>query len=265
MNKHKIILILVAIFIVLGAWGSWYSFARYQKIAHNTSCEHSTTVCIYEIIPPSLWEIITGKTCSGLLCDNLPINITGCNQSATTTPCSQITDIQKAPPVPIQQAQEPTTSFAFGTLSHTYTDKKTGFSFKYPDEISLVDRPGGCAYLVSAPDAKAPLLTIQTPSCSTDSKMSSFEDYRKDYVVNGVEDTKLSFHLLSTEIIKTKSGTEGIYQKFSIENSEGQISKRYIFKLPQGGFVIFLKQFDNPESTYYLSLEQAITESLTFP
>lgn len=249
--------------MVLVVCATWYSFSRSQKIAHNTACEHSTTPCAYEIIPPSLWEMITGKSTS--VFSNKSPNDSGCDQSATTTPCSQITDIQKASPIPIQQTQEPTTSFAFGALSHTYTDKKTGFSFKYPDEVSLVDRPGECVYLVGAPDAKAPLLTIQTPSCSTDSKMSSFEDYRKDYVVTGVEDTKLSFHLLSTESIKTKSGIDGIYQKFSIENSGGQISKRYIFKLPQEGFVIFLKQFDNPESTYYLSLEQTITESLTFP
>lgn len=266
MLKCKTILILlVSLIIVFSLLGAWYSFSRTQKIAHNTSCEHSTTLCAYEIIPPSLWEIITGKTCSGLLCDNISSNLTGCDQSATTTPCSQITNIKKVPPTPVQQTQEPAASFVFGPLSRTYTDEKSGFSFQYPDEISLIDRHEGCIFFVDSPQPKSFLFAVQTPECSPDSKMASFEDYRKDYVVTGVEDTKLSFHHLSTENIKTKSGIEGISQKFSIENSEGQISRRYVFMLPQGGFVIFLKQFDNPESAYYLSLEQAITESLTFP
>jgi hypothetical protein len=272
MNKHKIILILVAIFVALGAWGSWYSFSRYQKIAHNIACEQSTTLCAYEIIPPTLWEVIAGKTCDGLLCDNPSPNVSDCDQSATTTPCHQITDIQKTPPPPVQQAQEPITSFAFGPLSQIYTDKKSGFSFRYPNEISLVDRHEGCIYFVYSPGVKSLLFTIQTPTCSPDSKKTSFEGYRKDYEMDGMEDTKLSFRHLSSESVKTKSGIEGIYQKFSVSvKYNGQttvldrISRRYIFKLPQSGFVIFSMQENSPDSVYYLPLEQAIIGSLTFP
>jgi len=261
MNKRKVILILAAIIVVLGTWASWYSFSRTQKIAHNTSCEHSITLCVYEIIPPSLWEIITGKTCDGLLCDNLPSNVLGCDQSATTTPCSKITDIK----APIQQPREPAVGFPFGPLVNVYKDKEFGFSLRYPNEISLVDRHEGCIFFVDSPQPKSWLFAIQTPACSSDSKMTSFEDYRKDYEMSGVEDTKLIFHHLSSEAVKTKSGIEGMYQEFSIENSGEQISKRYIFKLPQGGFVIFSKLFDDPKSTYYIPLEKAIIESITFP
>lgn len=269
MSKQKTVIILVVIFIVLGAYASWHSFNRNQIITHNKGCNMSGNPCLLEIVPRTIWEVITdrpGSVAPGYIPARFgPTNRIGCNQSATTAPCSQVTDIQKIPPDPIQPAQEPAAGFIFGPLAHTYTDKKYGFSFQYPNEISLVDRHEGCIFFVDSPQPKSWSFAILTPACSPDSKMTSFEDYRKDYEMNGMEDTKLIFHHLSSEAVKTKSGIEGIYQEFSIENSGGQISKRYIFKLPQGGFVIFSKLFDNPESTYYLPLEKAIIESITFP
>lgn len=276
MNKRKIILILIAIFIVLGAYATWYSFSRNRIITHNKECNISGNLCPLEIVPRTIWEVITNKPGSvapGYIPARFgPRNDIPCNQKATTTPCSQITDIQKVPTDPIQQAQQPMPSFVFGSLSHIYTDKKYGFSFQYPDEIFPVDRHEGCIFFADSPQPKSALFTIQTPACSPDSKMSSFEDYRKDYEMNIEEGNKLAFHHLSSEAVKTKSGIEGIYQKFSISvkyngrtTPQEQISRRYVFKLPQNGFIIFSMQENNPESTYYLPLEQAIIGSITFP
>jgi hypothetical protein len=262
--KKVIIFIFCGVLIILGGLSVQYSFSRYQKIKHNTNC---TAPCVKEIVPPSLWQVITGKSCDGLLCStegNLLKPGNGCDQSATTTPCSDIHAIQKEPPV-TTQTSDPLPSFSFGPLSQTYSNKQFGFFFQYPNEITLVDRQGGCPYLMDSPSAKMALFVVLIPSCSSDAKKTSLEDYNKDYVVYGEENTKLQYRFLSNESIKTKSGIEGVYQKFSLENSEQpQISKRYVFKLPAGGFIIFLRQSDNPESIYYSSFDKAFTESFSF-
>lgn len=128
--KKAIIFISVIVVLILAGSALWYTFSRSQKIAHNASCEQSTVLCAHEIIPPTLWEVITGKTCDGLLCDNSPLNIPGCDQSATTTPC----DAGELNPA---TAKEDINQYTGGITTdaqgdNIYTSQKYGLSFTYP-------------------------------------------------------------------------------------------------------------------------------------
>lgn len=128
--KKVIIFVSVIVVLMLAGSASWYSFSRSQKIAHNISCEQSPVPCAHEIIPPTLWEVITGKTCYGLFCDNLPPNTTGCDQSATTTPCGTDGVHIAAKQDDMNQYVGEITTDAQG--DNVYTSKKYGLSFTYP-------------------------------------------------------------------------------------------------------------------------------------
>ncbi len=78
-HTHKIVFILSIIVLSFLISPFWYSFLRYQKILHNESCGKTTTPCVYEIVPPSLWELIADKSSIEMR--------PPCNPYATTTNC----------------------------------------------------------------------------------------------------------------------------------------------------------------------------------
>lgn len=100
MSKRKIALIFVIAILPFLIIASRYSFLRYQKILHNESIAHNTSCgkaryrqCAYEIVPPSLWEIITRKKTGKMLLSE------PCDPVATTTDCSKIVDVLPPPTV----------------------------------------------------------------------------------------------------------------------------------------------------------------------
>ncbi len=244
MSKKTILFVFGAILVAGAVYTSWYSFARNQVIVHNPA----------------------------------PINNIPCDQSATTTPCSELIALQNAPdstPAPV----EPIEPFVFGKLTKTYTDKVSGFSFRYPDELTLVqpvEPDSGCPYLVTGPDPKSSFLSTSAPSCftSTDPEFTSFDDFKKEYTVIGVDETKFVMRFLTSEPIKTKSGISGVHQVFSVNAEEpldsGEIvttnrNEKYIFKLPQKGFLVFSRFFSSVDTlSYYGPLDRAIMESVVF-
>lgn len=102
MNKQKIFFILAVIVLSFLISPFWYSFLRYQKIVHNESCGKTTAPCVYEIIPPSLWEMITNKS-------SLEMR-PPCDQSATTTDCSKIITNSSAPTIVATTSANPVQS-----------------------------------------------------------------------------------------------------------------------------------------------------------
>jgi hypothetical protein len=275
--KRKHIFIASIIILTIGIFSiARYSHLRAEIIARNIKCSQFSITCPLKIVPRTIWEIITDQP-GFVLRAHVPARfaptnmITPCNQSATTTPCSVLEAMQRATSFssPIQiTATEP---FKFGKLVHTYTDNVSGFSFQYPDELILIERSDVCPYLMTSPDDKSALLTIITPTCSPLSKLASLDEYKKDYIENGADDVKTSFHLLSSDTFKTQSGIDGLHQKFSARiefklsteiHTFGQ--NRYIFRLPTKGFVIFKGQEYSISDEYYSSLKQAIIGSLTY-
>ncbi len=83
--------------VIVGAYPAWYSYDRYTKIAHNVECDrlgkqgidgaYVRPSCVYEIVPPTLWEKFTGHVPGAR--PTQPLS-TGCDQSATTTDCSTL-------------------------------------------------------------------------------------------------------------------------------------------------------------------------------
>jgi len=186
----------------------------------------------------------------------------GCDQSATATPCSEI------PYLSTSSSTEPvstTDQFNFGELSNTYSDEKFGFSFQYPNELLLTERGQGCSYFATSPDAKSAFWSILTPDCSPYAKLSSLEDYNKDFFEYGIEDTRLDFSIISSESFKTKSGIRGLYQIFAIKSSDTLLShvrKQYVFEIPKRGFLILLRSFEDQESKYYTNIEKSVIETV---
>lgn len=185
-----------------------------------------------------------------------------CDQSTTTTPCSKIPHISTSSSA---KSASLTNQFSFGELDNTYLDEKLGFSFQYPDELVLNKSLRGCSYFTNNPDAKSTFWSILTPDCSPYARLSSLEDYSKDFFEYGIENTRLDFSIISSENFRVKSGLTGLYQVFSIKSSSNllnQVRKQYVFEIPKRGFLILLRSFDDQKSKYYTNLERAIIESV---
>lgn len=255
--------ILISVFIV---WASVYSYNRNRIINHNTFCSSVVQTCAFKFVPASIWQMVTGEArwCFFRSCElAFPVHIPPGDQSATTTPCLEI------PHTSTSSSTEPASTneqFSFGELSNMYSYEKLGFSFQYPNELLLTKKlKDGCSYFTTSANAKSAFWSIVTPDCSLYAKLSSLEDYSKDFFEYGIEDTRLDFSIISSESFKTKSGLTGLYQVFSIKSSGtllSQVRKQYVFEIPKRGFLILLRSFDDQESKYYTNIEKSVVESL---
>lgn len=191
--------------------------------------------------------------------NNKALIVPDCNQSATTTPCSEIPHTSSS-----TEPVSTTDQFNFGELSNTYSDEKIGFSFRYPNELLLTKPVQGCSYFANSPDAKSAFLVVLTPDCSPDTKLGSLEDYNKDFSEYGEADIRVDFKLLSNESLKTKSGLMGVHQIFSVTSGTATdiIRERYIFKLTEEGFLILVRPFDTKRNEYYTNIETSVIGSL---
>jgi hypothetical protein len=223
----------LAALLVLGACAVWYSYARHVKIAHNEECGHilsqlasSTTYgvnilpsCVYEIVPPSIWELLVGGPA-------LQPSSAGCDQSETTTDCALLA--QQNPPPAISQQKVATTSKTIGNFSIEYPLDwyVTGFGW---EQASV---PG--AYNISIPDSGSGgeqhvyIFTLPSPLGSINSRAKTLDDYRTDYplsatstrqiLVNGTSttiETHQEVRILSSEDV-TINGIPMLRQHYSV-------------------------------------------------
>ncbi|MCX6719161.1 MAG: hypothetical protein NTZ38_02170, partial [Candidatus Taylorbacteria bacterium] len=165
-------------------------------------------------------------------------------------------------------------AFVFGKLTQTYVDKQSGFSFKYPAELTLIKHPDSCPYFVDNLDSKSPLFVILTPDCSPITVTASIDGYMKDYTLTGEENTQTLYHLLNNENTKNMAGLAVLRQAFSVNpikqltNDSPDnivIQNRYILKLPKNGFLIIVGPSINSYFTYYSLLEKSIIDGVTYP
>lgn len=89
MNKQFVLFIIGIALVIYIIDIAHYSITRNQKIANNERCEQSTTLCVFQYVPPSIWEMITHK--KGML---YQYKIPGCDKLATTTDCSKLTPLR---------------------------------------------------------------------------------------------------------------------------------------------------------------------------
>lgn len=133
-NKIKIlvyILISITAFGIIG-YTAWYSYDRNQKIQKNEECSrlHEAGIgdgslpCVFQIVPPTLWNKVTGNEPTLMIND-----LTGCDQSATTTDCSKPFPKSKSepyiPPNPAQPKQIWTSATSTPTIAQ--------FKFELPE------------------------------------------------------------------------------------------------------------------------------------
>lgn len=96
-------MLVLATLVAFVAYAVWYSHDRQAKVARNDECNRLHAVspgdgslpCIFQIVPPMLWEWIIGQQPMGIT--DL---ISGCEQSATTTDCSTLPPPSQSEPQP---------------------------------------------------------------------------------------------------------------------------------------------------------------------
>lgn len=142
MNK-KILFVIFALLVAGVLYVSWYSISRSNIIARNTACAESATMCPLEIVPRSIWEIITGKLAG--LTNDIP-----CDQSATTTPCEVLNSLPQTPPPPYvpENTVSPIDEW---TSVKDIPVKFAGFSFSLPPgwHGSVYNKGGGGLHLLA--------------------------------------------------------------------------------------------------------------------
>jgi hypothetical protein len=139
MVKKIAIVFLAVVVLALGAYATWYSLERNDRIAQNIECEKKLLepggsiraiglpgkiavvddLCVRQVVPPSLWNLIRGK----MVFENVPnhmkvnegysfkdvllgrysygldINLP-CNPTATTTDCSSLPPLSQQTSTP---------------------------------------------------------------------------------------------------------------------------------------------------------------------
>lgn len=136
MNRKNIYIgigaVILLALVAAGAWAALYTYDRFQKIQHNVACDRLgkpvPTSCVYEIVPPTLWEKLTGHRLGER--PAYPIS-EGCDQSATTTDCSKLVSLPQTTPPPYVPPNpvQPTETWTSATDAPI---SLFGFSFELP-------------------------------------------------------------------------------------------------------------------------------------
>lgn len=205
--------------LALGIYAAWYSYDRHAKIARNEQCSHTLSQpiganpsgavsvlpsCVYEIVPPTLWEKLTGQT-GGL---RLPRPISGgCDRSATTTDCTSLP--AQTPPLQELAPGVVNTTESIGSFTFGYPEGQGELStfgwegVVFPGDYTLILR-GITNYELFIFTTPAPLSSINPAAISLD-------DYRHDY---SSADGK-GVHILSSEDV-TINGIPMLRQRYSV-------------------------------------------------
>lgn len=220
-----------------------------------------------------------------------------CNQSATTTDCLALSELQPGTTPPPVYPEKPETvvqtHFSFGSLTNTYEDKEFGFSLKYPDELEIIpfdDCPSLVDQMTDGIGFAIHICNQNTISGFRNPRATSLDDYRRDYSLTakdfevfakydvGVPLTDLNesirIHIKKSEDITTVSGVKGLKQIFtseyfdlntgislSAQRTPGQVpvnNKRYVFYHPQKGAIAISVLRPYP------TLEDAIIQSVSY-
>ena len=234
MTKRTILIGIGAIvlsgLLLAGASAARYTYSRQAKMAHNEECSRlivdqpalpgdgAFPPCVFEIVPPSLWEKIAGK-------QSLQLPASGCNQSATTTDCTTIM-AQNPPPVSLQQAPATTTktvsNFSFEYPSHWYI---TGLAW----EQEVI--PG--AYNISIPNNTSAdgehhvyIFTAPSPLTSINPNAQTLADYRTDYSLSATSTRHVLVNGTPTTI-ETRREVRVLSSKGLIINDIPMLRQRY--------------------------------------
>jgi hypothetical protein len=208
------------------------------------------------------------------------LDVVGCDQGATTTPCSVLQALQaKAPQQPAQPAQSQ--GRVYGPLTNTYTDAKYGFSLKYPDELTVIN--GGDVELVDRNNEKLFSLKVCNPDspCGrgfTAAAIKSLDEVRKAYVDNTYADSgtqyKEEFHPVTNLPMQAASGAQILKQAYSVVIRDPNGSDvtaeecpdctaqrvRYVLFKSQGNYLI-IQPTDTHQDQF---LEDKIIHSITY-
>lgn len=178
-----------------------------------------------------------------------------------------------APPTPDEGPRKPT----YGPLTNTYTDPKTGFSFKYPDELRVADAGDGLA-LQSAVDKQFSLKICGANDLCSDGFVpgatKSIADLETEYVTTGqgvigteyivprVNATVLTHAGISvlkqTYVTKILDGNGNDITAQECETCVGEKTRYVLFKSSKDFFILRPGQFNDP------SIEAKIIQSITY-
>jgi hypothetical protein len=191
--------------------------------------------------------------------------------TGTTTPIGE--GVYIAPPVPEEGIKKAT----YGPLTNTYTDKKTGLSFKYPDELRVVDTGDGIALQHTVDKQFSLKICGADDLCATGlipNSAKSLADLEGEYAVDteGVVGTQRVTPLSNT-IVQTDSGVSVLKQTYvtkildesgnditarECEMCVGEKTRYILFKNPQDFFVLRSGQLND------LTVEAMIIQSITY-
>lgn len=178
---------MLLVLVVAGAYGTLYTSDRFKKMQHNVACdrlgksapnsEYAQTLpsCAYEIVPPTLWEKLTGHRLGER--PAYPIS-EGCDQSATTTDCSKFA-LTRPPAIAMSPNEN---AIATSTLSN--------FSFEYPARVYVSGFGSeGVAFRgnlnISIPTNRETvnvfIFTTPAPMGSINPSAKTLDDYKTDY------------------------------------------------------------------------------------
>lgn len=175
---------------------------------------------------------------------------------------------------------------SFSRLTNTYEDKESGFSLRYPKEMSVYHEGGkGCVSEVQITingRISGFLMKINPPPCQStfiDPSADTLDDHKKDYA-SKTEGGEVRVHIFKTTDTVTFSGVKGVRQEYAItwfdektgieEDFDPKIfSVRYIFQSPSSKkFYVITSENHNSQYIYtseadlFLEVEREIIDSI---
>lgn len=152
--------VLLCVMVLLDA--ALYTYDRHRKLTHNVECErtmqkYATTPdpngrvlsngmilpsCVYEIVPPTWSTKVSNFVLGTPMAPPMP---TGCDQSATTTDCSNI------PPTPQQEPQFDTSGYhnVIGDDNLVYFNDHKANSNNITDDDQILIYKGNATYQIN--------------------------------------------------------------------------------------------------------------------
>lgn len=175
------------------------------------ACATAVSAKNFHILPPKIPLDTTTQP------SELPEN---CDQSSTTTPCSEIEAAQKAAALESPETTAPSTRPAptYGPLVNTYTDAKYGFSLKYPKSFEIQpkgDWPGTMVLAAKAGSGSNFSMLISDAQNNSLSSAKAMADVERPYTYLDFDGYYTKIIPSQNSVVKLPNGAQVLRQVYS--------------------------------------------------